>query len=121
MVVDDDDAVRKTLKVMLEDAGHRVLIARDGHIAVEISKLQPVEIVFCDIIMPEKEGIQTISEIHGMHPGTKIIAMSGGGRTHNFDYLNVAEKFGATAVLRKPFTKQAMLEAIESCLGRPQK
>ena len=116
LVADDEDLVRNTLRIMLEDAGHVVLQARDGRMAVEVAKIQSIDVIFCDIIMPEQEGIQTIAEIRRLRPQTKIIAISGGGRTHNFDYLNLAEQVGATRVLRKPFSKKAMLDALAFCL-----
>ncbi len=116
LVADDEDLVRNTLRIMLEDAGHIVLQARDGRMAVEVAKIQSIDVIFCNIIMPEQEGIQTIAEIRRLRPQTKIIAISGGGRTHNFDYLNLAEQVGATRVLRKPFSKKAMLDALAHCL-----
>ncbi|CAK0768146.1 Response regulator [uncultured Gammaproteobacteria bacterium] len=118
LIADDEDTVRKTLKLLLEDAGHSVLLARDGLMAVEIVKLQAVDVMFCDIIMPEKEGIQTIAEVRRLCPQTKIIAISGGGRTQNFDYLQMAEKVGATKALRKPFNKKELLEALNGCLNQ---
>ena len=116
LVADDEDVVRNTLRLMLEDAGHTVLQARDGRMAVEVIKIQQIDVLFCDIIMPEQEGIQTIAEIRKLRPRTKIVAISGGGRTHNFDYLHLALQVGATAVLRKPFGKTALLEALAACL-----
>ncbi len=116
LVADDEDVVRTTLRIMLEDAGHTVLQARDGRMAVEVAKIQQIDVMVCDIIMPEQEGIQTIAEIRRLRPRTKIVAISGGGRTHNFDYLQLARQVGATTVLRKPFNKKALLDALAVCL-----
>ncbi len=118
LVADDENVVRATLRMMLEDAGHSVLLARDGNMAVEVARVQPVDVMFCDIIMPEKEGIQTIAEVRRLRPQTRIVAISGGGRTHNFDYLQMAQRVGATKVLRKPFNKKEMLEALDVCLNQ---
>ena len=115
LIADDEDVVRNTLRIMLEDAGHTVLQARDGRKAVEVAKVQEFDLMFCDIIMPEQEGIQTIAEIHALRPGTKIIAISGGGRTKNLDYLQLARQAGATTVLRKPFNKRELLDALALC------
>lgn len=84
LVADDEEVVRQTLRMMLEDAGHIVLLARDGRKAVEVVKIQPVDVIFCDIIMPEQEGIQTISEIRRLNSQVKIIAISGGGADTQF-------------------------------------
>ena len=115
LVADDEDVARNTLRIMLEDAGHTILQARDGRMAVELAKIQDFDVMFCDIIMPEQEGIQTIAEIRRLRPLTKIIAISGGGRTHNFNYLQMARQAGATTVLRKPFNKKELLDALEVC------
>jgi len=116
LVADDEDLVRGTIRIILEKAGHTVLLARDGRMAVEMARKQPPQLVICDIIMPEQEGIQTILELRRMLPDVKIVAISGGGRTHNFDYLTMAERIGVAKTLRKPFSRAALLDAVGDCL-----
>ncbi|MGE4219828.1 MAG: response regulator [Alphaproteobacteria bacterium] len=103
LLIDDDPPVRVTVEAMLGRLGHRVTTAGNG---VEgIQKLREIvpDVVLTDIIMPEKEGIETIMEIRRSHREIKIIAMSGGGPTRNLDFLRFAERLGAHAVLAKPF------------------
>ena len=69
-----------------------------------------------DIIMPEKEGIETIIELRQRDPNIKIIAISGGGRTSNQIFLDVAKKFGAIDVLAKPFAPKQLLASVEKAL-----
>jgi DNA-binding response OmpR family regulator len=60
------------------------------------------DLVITDIIMPEKEGIQTITEIRREQPDAKIIAVSGGGRVGNTDFLKIARSLGADDAVAKP-------------------
>ena len=75
---------------------------------------QPVDVVITDLIMPEQEGMETISRIKRDFPNIKIIAISGalGGR-----YLRVAELLGAHAVLNKPLDPEQLLQTVQSVLS----
>ena len=65
---------------MLEKAGYDdIAEAGDGHIGMKLFRRQPFDLVITDILMPNQEGIETIMELTGAYPRTKIIAMSGGG------------------------------------------
>ncbi len=75
--------------------------------------------VITDIFMPEKEGIETIRDLKRQFPQVKIIAMSGGGRKGNFDFLEMAETLGADRSFSKPFERQEMLDAIRELLATP--
>lgn len=68
--------------------------------------------VLLDILMPEREGLETISALRRLNPQVKIIAMSGGGQTGAMDFLHVAMALGAQHTLHKPFTRQTLLEAV---------
>lgn len=76
-----------------------------------------MDIVITDILMPEKEGLETIQEFRRDFPDVKIIAMSGGGRVGTNDYLRVAELYGAGHVFKKPFRLANMLSAVEGLIG----
>jgi CheY-like chemotaxis protein len=74
LVVDDDDAVRMMLSEMLETASHDVLTAENGIQALNCLRKQVPDVVILDIIMPEKEGFETIVAIRHDYPNLKIIA-----------------------------------------------
>ncbi|MEI8396529.1 MAG: response regulator [Rhodospirillaceae bacterium] len=117
LVVDDEDLVRKTVSMMLK-GDHSVVVAKNGKDALEQVKRYAPNLVITDIIMPEMEGVELIMELLRTDPGLRVIAMSGGGRAHNFDYLQVALQAGALRILRKPFTKQDLLEAVDKGLKK---
>jgi len=97
LVVDDEDLVRLTLRQMLEAGGHEVIEAANGKQGVALEAENPVDLVVTDIIMPEQEGIETIVQLRRKNPSLKIIAISGGGRMKNMDFLKIAANVGADA------------------------
>jgi CheY-like chemotaxis protein len=118
LVIDDFSLMRETLSRFMERAGHRVLCAANGRIGLEILAQQPVDLVLTDVIMPEKNGLEFIGEARKSHPRLPIVAISGGGRDMAKSYsLKVARYFGATRVVKKPFSQQELFAAIEQALG----
>ena len=71
------------------------------------------DLVITDIVMPEMDGLETLIELRKHYPTLTVIAMSGGGRVGNMDFLGSAEKLGASAVLHKPFTLDVLTAAID--------
>ncbi len=116
LVVDDDDQLREMLRKMLEKAGYEVIEASDGKEALNLQEKSPSDLMITDIIMPEKEGIDTIMDFRMNYPQVRIIAMSGGGRIGPTEYLDMAEKLGADKTFAKPFSSKAMLATIRDLL-----
>ena len=73
--------------------------------------------VVTDILMPEQEGIETILRIRQMDQNAKVLAVSGGGRTGNMQFLEAAQKLGASAVLPKPFRLADLLNSAAAVLA----
>lgn len=116
LVIEDDNSFRNVLVTMLVRAGYEVLQAENGAQAVKHCKVTKPDLVLTDIIMPDKEGLETIQELLGLCPNLKIIAMSGGGRFGPNSYLPLAEKLGAKKTLQKPFLREELLSAIKEVL-----
>ncbi len=103
MVVDDEDAVRGALAENLSECGFDVVEARDGQEAIRLlMEGSRPRVMITDIIMPRKEGLETIIEVRRQHPGIRVVAISGGGRSKSADFLQLAERLGADAVMPKP-------------------
>ncbi|MDF1573710.1 MAG: response regulator [Bacteroidales bacterium] len=117
LIIDDDHHVLLMIKKMLERAGYTVDLASNGNNGLELFKRIPADLVITDIIMPEKEGLETIREMKRMQPDLKIIAMSGGGKISADNYLGTAKIFGASRILEKPFSQKVMLETVNELLG----
>jgi len=118
LVIDDEEEVRDIIKQMLELEGYEVITAVDGNQGIKLFKQEPADLVITDIIMPDKEGIETIIELRNQFPDVKIISISGGGRIGPHDYLNMAKKLGAERSFTKPFERKKLLKAIEELLGK---
>ena len=113
LVIDDDDDFRNMLSARLMKAGYTVLEAENGFRGLQVYRKEPVGVVITDIIMPEKEGIETIMELRERLPGLKILAVSGGFPTDREGTLADAEALGADASLAKPFSVEEFKEAVE--------
>ena len=113
LVIDDEHALREILSQVLTDAGHRVVGAENGKEASKALATSAFDVVLTDVIMPEKDGMQVISEVRKKFPEVRIIAMSGGGHVSRDQYLKIAKGLGAHAILEKPFANQKLLDTIE--------
>jgi CheY-like chemotaxis protein len=119
LVVDDEPGIRELLALMLEGAGHTVVAAEDGMQAPKLLEAHKIDVVITDLLMPERDGLEFITEVRKKHPGVKIIAMSGGGRIARDSYLRIAKNFGAHLLLEKPFNQSSVLAAVESVRTMP--
>jgi len=118
LIMDDDDPIRKMLKIMLENAGYKdIEEAENGYIGMKLIRKSHFDLVITDIIMPDKEGIETIMEIKKDFPAIKIIAMSGGGKISADSYLVMAGHLGANKTLAKPFQQSEIIDAVRELLG----
>ena len=121
VVFDDELSILLMLKKMLEKAGHEVDMALNGRDGMELIKKNLPDLLITDIIMPEKEGLETILEIKKKYPELKIIAISGGGRIGPEGYLPTAKHFGADMVFSKPLVQKEFLQAVSLLLKKPHR
>lgn len=117
LIIDDDGQVRKMLRLTLTASGFDVVEAQDGKEALKIFCQDPMDLVITDLIMPAKEGIETVFEFRKNFPKVPIIAISGGGRIDPDDYLVLAQKLGAQITLEKPFSRKDIIDAVNKLIG----
>ncbi len=116
LIIDDEDQTRKMLCQALERAGYEVVTARDGSEGLQLFRTILADLIITDILMPEKEGLETIMELRREFPNVKIIAMSGGGHKGDLDFLEVAKRLGAQRTLQKPFHLQEVFQLVAEVL-----
>ena len=119
LIADDNDELLELHRVFLGQNGHEVLTARNGEEAMQLIATEPVDLLITDVIMPDKEGIETILELRRTRPTLPIIAISGGGHVGPDDYLRLATAAGAKAALSKPCPPSVLLSTIKSVLHLP--
>jgi len=118
LVVDDDNQFRAMLRQLLERFGYEVEEAGDGEEAILVHRRRPVSLIITDIIMPRKDGTETIMELKADYPELNIIAVSGGGCIGAETYLEIAEAFGATRILEKPINVEELLACVRDLLEK---
>lgn len=118
LLIDDDDQIRAFLRQMLEREGYEVMTASDGKEGIRLYREQPADLVITDIIMPEKEGIETIRELKRDFQDVKIITISGGGKLAPELYLNLSKQLGALRTITKPFDRKKLLVEIRQILKK---
>jgi CheY-like chemotaxis protein len=114
LVVDDDAAVLRTVPELLASE-YAVALAASGAEALDLLARKPCDVVLLDLFMPEMDGIEAAREIRARHPDTRIVAMSGAAGAAS--YLRAAERLGAVSSLRKPFSRQELLAAVQGALA----
>ncbi len=117
LIIDDDEQVLAMLRQTLERKGYEVLDAPDGKVGIKLYQEDPTDLIITDIIMPGKEGIETIMELKRNFPDVKIIAISGGGRINPEEYLDMADKLGAKRTFAKPVEREELLKAVRELIG----
>ena len=116
LVIDDDSGIRQLLRATLEDIGCEVVEADNGLDGLKRLDEGAFSVIVCDIMMPEMDGLEAIREIRQRHGQTKIVAISGGGRSVQIRYLKVAEGLGADRHLHKPFEPDDLVRTIQDLL-----
>ena len=116
LVVDDDPQIRKLITAILKREQYGVITAANGNLALEALETHAVDLVITDLIMPEKEGIETIMEIRQKHRTLPIIAISGGGKLNPKTYLNIAMSIGAVSTMTKPIDTAHLKSMVKNLL-----
>lgn len=104
LVIDDDSSVRQLVRSTLELDAHEVVEAADGQEGVRRWRESRPDLVITDLMMPVKDGFETLFELVTESPEVKVIAMTGGGWKDAMERLHDARLFGATRTIPKPFT-----------------
>ena len=127
LIVDDEEHVRAALKQVLERAGYEVVVAATGNEGLELMKHEGADLVITDVIMPGIDGIATARKIREKYRDTRIVVISGGGKTapdpyepdaiSTRSYLASASNAGADRALTKPFDRDEILRVVRDLLA----
>jgi len=117
LIIDDEPAVRKTVRTYLERAGYQVAEAGDGRTGLRFHAAAPADVIITDIFMPDFDGIETIRELRRVAPGVKVIVVSGGDSTGTLNMLDDAKLLGADRAFHKPVRPEELLGAVREMLS----
>lgn len=125
LVIDDDELFIKLMVHALTQRGHEVDFALDGFEGSKKFDAIQYDAVVCDIVMPEQEGIKTITSMRRARPNVAIIAISGGLTKFGgkgLDVLEIASRLGADKTLTKPFQLSDLAKAVDEAIAarRPE-
>ena len=116
LIIDDDQFFLARLGQKFTREGYEVDLAEDGAVGLEHFWSQRPDLVITDLVMPNREGTETIQALRAIAPDLPIIAMSAGVKG-SLECLRVARLLGARAVFPKPFDIAALLEEVQDLLG----
>jgi len=122
LVVDDEEAVRTLIELILGCDGHHVEVAGNGQAGVDAVSDTPFDLAFVDLLMPGKDGMRTIAEIRRIAPLLPIVAMSGRSPAHEPAGAAPAAVYRPAAPsaihwLHKPFEPDRLREVVQIALG----
>ncbi len=113
LVVEDDGQLRTVVRLGLEAEGYSVSEAESGKVAEVLLEQERFDLVLTDIMMPDKDGLETVALVHRNYPDVPILAIS----SHtNRTYLDMAVAFGAVGAVEKPFEMTRLVELIERAM-----
>jgi DNA-binding response OmpR family regulator len=119
LVIDDSREIREFLRYVLQAAGHEVIETANGAQGLGAYEESPADVIFCDLNMPEKDGLATIEELRARWLNVRVIAISGGDPCAPRDKLRLAPEVGAMMTLRKPFRAEQVRVAVKAVLMTP--
>lgn len=120
VVVDDDPTIQMIAAELLRQGDHAVVAASDGDEALRILAAMKVDLVVMDMLMPNKDGLETIIEARGLYPDLRILAISSGGRVGVGDLLRMARLFGANETYVKPLRMDSFAATVDRMLAETQ-
>jgi DNA-binding response OmpR family regulator len=116
-VIDDDARLREAICSILKHAGYATVEADDGAVGLDVVAREKPAVVVTDIVMPNREGIETIRMLKDKFPNVPILAMSG-SHSPGRNYLEWAEAIGADDCVAKPFGPAELLRKVGSLAAR---
>jgi two-component system, chemotaxis family, chemotaxis protein CheY len=118
LIVDDSSLSRRTLRRILEEAGHEVVEANDGMSALELYFLEKPELVLLDLVMKGMYGLDVLAKLRELDAGARVIVASADIQSSTRQMVDEA---GALDFINKPFVSENVISAVNTALsGGPQ-
>lgn len=115
LIIDDERSIRNTMKEVLEYEGHTISLAEDGVKGLEAAKENSFDVIFCDIKMPNMDGMEVLEKIQEVQPDTPVVMISGHG---NIDTAVESIKKGAYDFIEKPLDLNRILITLRNATDK---
>ena len=117
LVIDDEEGLRKSLTLILQDAGHEVVTAIDGEVGLKTAVEQDPDLILCDVRMPGMTGLEFLKAYRNGGGSALVVMMTAYGST---DLAIEAMKAGAYDYIAKPFGAEEILLTIQKATEREE-
>jgi CheY-like chemotaxis protein len=117
LIVDDDTAVRRAFKRVLERDGHDVREAEHGKEGLRLLGESSADLVIADLFMPVMDGLEFISKLQKQFPRSKVLAVSGSTYRRQPKFLDIARRMEGVRTLEKPVENEDLLSAVNGLLA----
>lgn len=115
LIIDDERSIRNTLKDILTFESHNVDLAEDGKTGIQLAAENTYDVIFCDIKMPQMDGIEVLESLHESAPEVPVVMISGHG---NIETAVEAIKKGAFDFIPKPLDLNRIMITLRNALDK---
>jgi CheY-like chemotaxis protein len=115
LIIDDSPSALSVMEGMLANTGHQVISRLSAKGAVHLAAQMSADLIITDLYMPDEDGLEVVRQARKVSPPVPVIVVSGGAG--NKDLLGPAKLLGAAEVLRKPFSRQQLVDAVDRLLA----
>ncbi|MES2692732.1 MAG: response regulator [Verrucomicrobiota bacterium] len=112
LLIDDNDPLRELMSLALAREGHQVWNASNSKDGIDLLRQHTIDLLITDIVMPDKDGLETMQLARKVRPDLRVIVISGDSPRHAPLYLGIASKLGANKTLMKPFAITTLHAAV---------
>jgi len=120
LLIEDEQQVRELLREILEQNGHEIIACKNGADGIRQYKESSFDLVIMDVLLPDKDGFETLNELKQHHDQVNVLAISGGCGPGTVNVLHIAQRLGARQTLAKPFDLTDFLAVVDQLLAVPQ-
>jgi CheY-like chemotaxis protein/signal transduction histidine kinase len=114
LFIDDNADLCELMSFLFEQAGHKLLVAKDGVLGLEMARRERPDVVICDLALPRLDGLALAGRLHKELPGLPLIALSGYA---DVEMQERAMQVGFTRYIIKPITTEALFDAMNSVIA----
>lgn len=118
LIADDEENISTLVQLCVTAEGHEAVCVSGAREAKAAMARQNFDLVITDVLMPDGDGLDLITQLRKVQPATRVLAMSGGGRyMEGNDCLKMARRLGANAAVMKPFNREQLMAGIEQAMA----